>query len=251
VLGYRGADARGDGNYDVRQCYAHTWVEVLVARRQQSPIRGLPSGPLTWHWLSLDPTPSEAADASFAASNRWWEFGMDIRRLYAALFVHFNEDNRAEFFNDLATAARRWWLLFRRGITARTPGGLRLRLATVLFALVIGVGMAHAAVQVRRRRSGSGARPSPATAFYRRLLAILARRGWKPAPSETAREFAAAVALRLRSRNDGADLAEVVRRTATLFERVRFGGVALQAAEAGEVRSRLDRLQSALAGDRG
>src|SRR5207244_7733846 len=37
VLGFRGADALGNGNYAVRQCYAHSWVEVFVLRYDPVP----------------------------------------------------------------------------------------------------------------------------------------------------------------------------------------------------------------------
>jgi hypothetical protein len=57
--------------------------------------------------------------------------------------------------------------------------------------------------------------------FYGRALRLLARRGLRPGVGETAREFAARV--------DGP--AAFVRLTA-LYERVRFGGRALSAADA-------------------
>ena len=61
VKGYRGAEYEGDGNYLVRQSHAHAWVEALV------PARG--EGPLTFEWLSLDPTPDGEGPRS--GSRRW------------------------------------------------------------------------------------------------------------------------------------------------------------------------------------
>jgi hypothetical protein len=79
------------------------------------------------------------------------------------------------------------------------------------------------------------------------MLSILARKGWKPAPAQTSREFAEFVVQHVQTRNGGADVAEVVRQTSTLFERVRYGDVPLTEEESARVNSRLELLASRLA----
>jgi hypothetical protein len=73
-------------------------------------------------------------------------------------------------------------------------------------------------------------------AFYARALRVLARRGLAPAAGETAREFSARAGGRAPAY--GPPLA----RLTDGYERVRFGGAQLDAAEA----AALDRCVSAL-----
>ena len=91
------------------------------------------------------------------------------------------------------------------------------------------------------------ARLATQTEFYQRMLAILSKRGWRRSPFQTSREFADAISQRMRSRNFEEGLADVVRRTVALFDRVRFGNRPLDAEESVSVRSDLDRLARSLA----
>jgi hypothetical protein len=185
-----------------------------------------------------------------AVSERWWEVTLDPMKLYRNLIVNFSPENRDAFFEDLGTTAGIVWSLFRHQITARTPEGFRLRLAVGLALLVGAVGSLLAVRWARRRwrrwRGGYVA-SFPGTVFYRRMLTILARQGWKPAPAQTPREFAESVSGRLMSRPDGGDLAEMVRRTADLYYRVRFGSTPLSVEETREIGARLDALARRLA----
>lgn len=249
VLGYRGADSRGDGLYDVRQCYAHSWVEVLIPRQGPPPPHGMFAGEESWHWLVVDPTPADAAEEANAAGNRWWSSTLDWRRLFSNLIVNYSADNRDELLTEL-------WLRGKAGLhalfavlTASGEEGFRARIvaalaALVALALLIVLGQwihRRAGVRLARKRS------RPGVEFHGRLLTILARRGLTPAAGQTPREFAASAGAALVRRPEGPEMNRIVHSTSELFYRVRFGEVALSADERLLVQSRLDWLSAALA----
>src|SRR5262249_45988406 len=60
VTGFRGAENQQNDRYFVRQNHAHSWVEALVRRTDNQ-------GQTTWHWLTLDPTPSEDQQSTEAS----------------------------------------------------------------------------------------------------------------------------------------------------------------------------------------
>jgi protein-glutamine gamma-glutamyltransferase len=248
VTGYRGADSLGDGNYAVRNCYAHTWVEIAVPRRTPAPSPVFSAGPEKWYWITLDPTPMDA-ETSAASANHWWETGLSFRKIYRNLIINFSYGNRDDVFRDILAVARS----FSGAVRHEVVGGTTAGMGFVLFfaGLALGATLVLARLVrmiIRRWRMWRGAaRFSTQTEFYRRMLGILSRRGWKRAPFQTSREFADAISHRLQSRKYDDSLADVVRRTASLFDRVRFGNTPLDAEEAKDVRSGLDRLARALA----
>jgi hypothetical protein len=83
--------------------------------------------------------------------------------------------------------------------------------------------------------------------FHRDLLAILARRGWKPTPPQTLREFTQSLLGPLCSRANGKDLHSRIEHIASLFYRVRFGDKPLDDSETQEVQSDLQHLSRGLA----
>jgi transglutaminase-like putative cysteine protease len=250
VSGFRGADPRGDGHYEVRQCYAHTWVEVLVTRREPDPAHKMHLGDETYHWLTLDPTPAQAGDEARQANTNLFGMDINVRKMYRDLIFNFTAENRDEFFINLGKAGKSIVMAFGNAVTARTPDGLRLRTITALVVALVITGMLFASRWLRRRLRRWGlwrAGPFPGTGFYQRLLTVLGRHGLRPAASQTPREFADTVALSLTGRNDGAMLADVVRRAADLFYRVRFGGRPLSGDETRDVDTQIERLAVALA----
>ena len=73
--------------------------------------------------------------------------------------------------------------------------------------------------------AGAPQGPAPVPGFYRRALRIMARRGMRLEPRETAREFALRVSHALPAR------AEAFMRVTAAYEAVRFGGATLDRAE--------------------
>jgi hypothetical protein len=249
VLGYRGADSRGDGHYDVRQCYAHSWVEVLIPRRGPAPPHGMFAGEETWHWLAVDPTPADAAAEANAVGNRWWSSTFDWRKLFSNLIVNYSADNRDELFMELWMRGKAGIQALIAALTASGEEGFRARIVAALAGLVA-LALLIVLGQWIRRRAGVRFKSRKATAgieFHGRLLSILARRGLTPAAGQTPREFAASVGTVLNPRAEGAEMNRVVHATSELYYRVRFGQVALSADERQQVQSRLDWLSAALA----
>lgn len=76
VKGFRGLEEKEEGVYVVRNYHAHSWVEVLIPRRDPALVN-LNQRAQAWEWLVLDPTPSGsdpealAQAAGVAAAARW------------------------------------------------------------------------------------------------------------------------------------------------------------------------------------
>jgi transglutaminase-like putative cysteine protease len=226
VMGYRGAEPRGDGTYAVHTSQAHAWVEVLVPRRG-------PGGVVQWHWLQLDPTPDgEPASPPWFTPARWWERGQQVGAfVWRFGIVDYNPEEQGRLWEGLGASLR---------AGGRRLPGPRWLLGLGLLPVLAGLWLARRA-RFRPRRV------SPA-AFYRRLLAILARRrGLRPEPSQTPREFAETVRWALAA-TMRPELAGVPAEIAELLYRVRFGAVPLTDAEGRVVNDRLACLDAALAG---
>jgi hypothetical protein len=198
------------GYFMVRLRDAHSWVEVFVDGAG---------------WVSLDPSPRGAAEAMpHAGRAMLW---LDAVRLsWYRYVVSFSLQDQLAAAEAVRRATWTW------GASAlRTPDWRWL----VPRAAAAGVIVAALAFTLSRRR-----RPAPAGAraiprFYARALRALARRGLAPAAGETAREFA-------RRAGTAPPAAPFARLTA-VYERVRFGGVALTADEAATVEAALSELE--------
>jgi transglutaminase-like putative cysteine protease len=242
VSGYRGCESRGDGTYEVHQCQAHTWVEALVPRPSADPARD------RFHWLSLDPTPGTAAAEANTVANRFYGVDLDLRRMYRNLIINYTPENRDDFFRDLWQAAKAISAAIYRAVTAGGAYGMRARIAASLTFFVLATLFVLTVRWVRRRLLRLGlwrAAPFPGTAFYQKTLAVLARRGLRPAASQTPREFAESVALSLTGGESAPG--DAVRRIADLYYRVRYGGRPLSPAETSDVNAQIARLAAALA----
>src|SRR5262249_49241687 len=130
VKGYKGADARGAGEYVVRQSHAHAWVEAVVPADR---------GPTPYDWRVLDATPSlDGGPLSWA---RWLQqqqkSGEDLWR---DLVVGYNARQQADLWQELAN------------------GRLLLQAAPVGVLLLALAGLAWA---WRRRRAGAHPPPGP------------------------------------------------------------------------------------------
>lgn len=197
VNGFQRGEWNPYGRYFmVRQRDAHSWVEAYVD--------GL-------GWVTLDPTPR--ADQTAAWGPGRLSFYLDALRLrwYRSVVNWSLRDQvtvaaalqrQTAAWREEALGLGRWWA------GADRPGLLG-------GVLLVGVGLA-AALRYRR-----GPRPAPRVpAFYARALRVLARRGFRPAPGETAREFLARVTA--AAPTCAAPLAGLTGG----YERVRFGSAA-------------------------
>ncbi|RMG46692.1 MAG: DUF3488 domain-containing protein, partial [Acidobacteria bacterium] len=169
----------------VRDARAHLWVEVWV------PGRG---------WVPFDPTPPsgrEPASGPVLAIRSGWDAAVV---LWDTWVVGLDLEDQAR----LIEAAR-----FRLAAAAEAARALldpRTLLPAGLAALAGGW-------MLRRRRRP----PAPLPRFFASFLRLAGRAGLVPAPSETARKFAARAGTVLGD-------PESVRLLVSLYERIRFGG---------------------------
>jgi transglutaminase-like putative cysteine protease len=200
---------RGEWNpygryYMVRLRDAHSWVEVFVDGAG---------------WVTLDPSPRTGVEpAPVAASATLW---LDaVRMSWYRYVVGFGLHDQLTAAETVRRSAWSWSAVLTDPPRWREiPRPALAAVATlVLSALALGWGRGWAA---------AGAAGGGMPVFYARALRLLARRGLTPAAGETAREFA----QRAQATAWSAPLA----RLTGPYERVRFGGAALTAAEVVEV----------------
>ncbi len=237
VLGFRGSETEGDGVYDIRQSNAHSWVEALVRRGA--------GGQTTWHWLTLDATPvtEEVATVAGGFVNWWYVIRDGFTGFYKNFIVEYDADQQDRARSSLLGSIN--WSAVGRPLLG--PGGDDWGRGAAL--LLGGVGaVVGGRYLLRRRRGRRVAPPDPATAFYRRLLDVVARHlGLQPRDGQTPGEFAADAVRRLLALGAAPELAGVPGETAVLYYRVRYGARPLDAAERQALDARLDRLEAALA----
>jgi hypothetical protein len=233
VLGFKGCEPEGDGEYTVRQDRAHAWAEVLVVRPTPPgfSVQRPPGddGAMVCHWLSLDPSPDGGAEDSGVALTGWLG---SARQTGAAFFQNFivgyNRDRR-----EATVATARDWLI---------RGGW---VVVGLLAIVAGVLIARPTV---RRRPKRYATASSATGWewYDRMTSALTEGGHEVPPGSTPREFAEAVRAALSGRPETAAVADVPRTITGAFYRARYGGLSPDDAEFARMAADIDRLQSSL-----
>jgi transglutaminase-like putative cysteine protease len=209
VNGFQRGEWNPYGHYwVVRMRDAHSWVEAHLdgawVTFDPSPRGTAPAPPLTHLTLYLDDL-----------RMRWYR--------YVVGWSHQDQADVAGAVRHLAwsSAAPRW-----RGPVPRplVVGGVLVALAA---AVAWGVWQRQG-VRVRR----GAAVPD----FYARALRRLERRGLRPAPPETAREFCARVGI------DAPDLRTPLARLTVAYEATRFGGQSPTPAESRALRELATRL---------
>jgi hypothetical protein len=208
VAGFQRGEWNPYGRYFmVRLSDAHSWVEAYIEGRG---------------WVPFDPSPRGDAEEGAprgsialyldAARMRWYRYVVNwsLRdQVQLAQTVHRQA-------GDLRLGLS-WPRDWRVSPALPTVGGL-----LVVLALGWLIGRLPAV------RGGTGG-PAAVPAFYARALRLLARRGLVPGAAETARQFAS------RVREAAPERAEVFVRLTHLYERTRFGAVALTEADWQEV----------------
>ena len=231
VLGYRGYETTGNGQYDVLQCHAHSWVEAVIYR---PPTK---AGESPWRWLTLDPTPSlqDAGDEEFTWRN-WWQYTRQGATIFFKNFIVEYDADRQERTRT-AMSQWNWWEIAQSGRRfALGPNGDNYLQASLLglAGLALAVGLKKVVRRPARTREPASAVITP---VYGRLLAILkSTLGISPRPGDTAEEFAVAAGERLRAMPSTCAFADVPAEVAAVYYRIRFGDLPLNA----EDKSRLD-----------
>jgi len=212
VNGFQRGEWNPYGDYFmVRLRDAHSWVEVFV--------RGA-------GWITLDPSPRAGVETPVAAARSalWLD---SLRLSWYRYVVTWSLHDQLSAAESVRRTTSSWTALAQRPWDAAA-------LPRVALALLVGTAAVVALVRWRRGVSADGGPVMPR--FYARALRALARRGLTPADGETAREFA--------GRATAVAGTPLVRLTG-VYERVRFGSMALSAAEAAEVEAWVTALEKA------
>ncbi len=177
------------GYWVVRMRDAHSWVEAHDGNA----------------WITLDPSPrGDAAGAPLTTVTLYLD---GLRMRWYRYVVGWSRQDQIQ----AAGAVRRFAWSFPT--TPRWSGASAIRSP----ALAVGLGVVVAAAVMWGVR-GRGTPRAVLPAFYTRALARLARRGLRPAPYETAREFCARVGA------DAPVLVMPLSRLTGAYEATRFGG---------------------------
>jgi transglutaminase-like putative cysteine protease len=217
VNGFQRGEWNPYGKYFlVRLRDAHSWVEVFIEGAG---------------WLTLDPSPRGGTEPATVAAPA--TLYLDALRLrWYRYVINWSLQDQMVAAVAVQRTASSWtaWPLWPPAWREPPRGPL----AAVVAALVV-----LAAALWWRRARGSGTAAPALPAFYARALRLLARRGLAPAPGETAREFSA------RARGRAPAYTAPLARLTEGYERVRFGGARLDAAEIAELDGWLSALEAA------
>lgn len=268
VNGFKGGDWNAIAQVlSVRQKHAHSWVEAYMGE-----FPGADHLPI---WLTLDPTPGQARDASVAQvggfRRNFRQFSDLIRYIWVFYIVGFNAERQNaviyEPIRKLAAEARKGFGLMGQSIRTLFQSARRLvhfENAQSLFSFrgflvgAIGFGLLYGLVTgmlilVRRIHAhlfGDGKEQGPMSAgaiHYRRLVALLAQLDLAREPSETQAEFARRATLILNEPGTNRQaVADVPRVVVDAFYRSRFGDVELSPAAHESLDARLDALEASL-----
>lgn len=238
ATGFTGGEWNDFGQfYLIRQRHAHAWVEAYI--------------PAVRDWVTFDPTPLGVA---LPPPPSGWLAALDrrfthIRLLWNSYVVNYSSQEQRELrlaairlLSRISEAVPAWasrLLALEGGWGQRGLGGAAA-LALGL-GLVVGTALlARRLLRWRRSRAPTAGGPGRAAlGFYRRMEAILRRRGFRRHPSATPHEFAQAI---IERGGPGYAPAVIVTRA---FCRVRYGAHRLSRAERAEVAEALARLAAA------
>ncbi len=223
ATGFAGGEYDGESrSYTIRQRDAHAWTEVYT------PLTG---------WKVFDATPAARFEppAKTAAGRAWtwarntwrdWEFAwfshvIGYNDTDRDALVNYTRQRLAGLVGWARRAARDVWLamieLFAKGrIDPALTWFFFVLAATTLLAAAL-LHLWHIRRPRRPRAARLPAAPRP-PAFITRLLRLLARRDLRPAPSQTAREWADQAIARLNLP------AGEVHSLIDLYDRVRWSG---------------------------
>jgi len=256
AVGYKGCESAGDGWYRVRQFNAHAWVEVLIGRSPPTallpPLHDrnppLQKNPVSYHWLSMDPTPSDEGVSQDTGSSDWLATGESFFKSFILLY---DSEQRKNAVASLMRTLEEFEESVEQGEFNQPT---IISLATLLL-IPVALGIRR----LRRRAARRGPDQlvnSHRVVFHDRLMRLLAKHGWELQPGETALEFARRVSsdLRTAGATEGAsarnftDVADMPLMNAQAYYRVRFRGEELTEAERLELSESVKRMAQELQG---
>jgi protein-glutamine gamma-glutamyltransferase len=228
------------GDFIVRASDAHSWVEVFF------PSNG---------WLTFDPTPpsNDGPPGLFAQLGQYWDW---LELQWSEWVINYDFIHQFTLAQSMRHASRDWVRQFRRWFeTTRRAATYRLEslqtrlnrststhpgALAVLGVLCMAALLLHPKIRRRllalwqlRVTGSTTMTPHLATLQYSEMLRLLARRGMRKAPGQTAVEFAASVP-------DGNLIAPVQEMT-EIYHTARFGG---RPADPRRASSLLERIRS-------
>jgi transglutaminase-like putative cysteine protease len=209
------------GAYTVRQSDAHSWVEVYF--------------PETNSWVTFDPTPPAGRKTAVRTGlvAQLHKFGEALELVWFQYVVGYDKQEQRSLATtlqhrlfDLGRLVTSVLAIIRTVVPRNIPSLIVAGVGLVLLTLTV-----FLLTRIRRFGFRKALRFGPegnlpeqsAVAFYERLTAVLAQRGWKRDSNLTPLEFARSVGLR-----------EAVAIT-SMYNRVRFGRQQLSRAEASEM----------------
>ena len=257
--------------YQVRQRDAHTWVEAYVAPYDIPEDARRQFGNWNWQrggWLRLDPTPASddlsLANRLLVRTDRYLSWLDYLWNRYVAE-INLQQQQGAIYGPAMQAVSKvgqqladtgRWrrllaqLLAWGEGAPAfRWQGGLLVvGLGLLLFLLprlLRRLGWLWAGPRTLRRRTRRR-HSQPQVEFYRRLEALLARRGLLRDPGQTPREFAAQARGHLEQAAQPPQLVVLPEQVVDAFYQVRFGRASLDRVQAQAVEQALWQLERAV-----
>ena len=218
------------GDYIIRASDAHAWVEAYFPG---------------YDWITFDPTPGGGVirpQGMLAHMAMYWDW---FQLTWSEWVINYDfahqirlTDNTQRVTRDFGARVRDWYqikqqqamrLLLRLDARVEASRFSLPALLVFLVGLLLWMrGRALIRYAVARwhlgARRGGSLTPSLATFEYQEMLKLLEKRGWKKSPSQTPREFAAAI--------PAADVSAPVLQLTELYQAVRFGSRSPAAAEA-------------------
>jgi len=217
-----GGFQRGEWNpygryFMVRMKDAHSWVEAFFDGAG---------------WVTLDPSPRAAAEEALGGPSTWMLYVDAVRMRWYRYVVNWSLRDQVSVAVSMHRGALEWrgGLLGWRDWVAGLPRGVVVA-AIVAFLVVAWMLWRHGP------RAGGRATPATVPRFYVRALRLLARRGFRRAPTETAREFSRRVEEKAPA------VAAALARLTAAYERCRFGAGALSSEEAAAVEASIAALR--------